>query len=601
MQHTIIHPPTPGAWVDQAQHAIDALSQMRTGAHVLDTFASTRRLAEIVLGFPVAGGHATRRAIRGLGLSLRNRLGPALAAEVLSWAASVANVVDTTAIELLLESAAGSMLTCRPRSLADRWELQDHLTAFDHMPARRRELLRLWDGRVEELDVDPPGDDEFRTDLLTWFEDLDDDWDLYWDAEVVVPVDRVDAAQIIHATTRDDQLELFARAPGLGHELARSSSLFELAEPIVEHCLLHHTAAVLTNPACSTELRDRIRLPYDQATLELAVRAGVNQVDRARLRRMLAAQTDTQRARLLDLIPIEYLTARRWCGLLTCHDLVDGDLAAVDLCDRSVAGAALGCARQWSFGAMPAVVLEVLTNHPQADDLAWLIRDLHGMSGEVARRLIDAGPPQVRCAAVRRTPGDHLEERDGQLLLDLPGVDALIAACPGIPGARRPATTLPTLGVERYRHALDTIPFTYPPQIMAMLGPDHPGLPGWTFCLPESPVELQRNAQLMRNCTMEMLEDIADGRRFLLIVHGPRGDRYNVEIHRRRHGYEVGQINSHANGGIEPTWLRPALGARLSMPEVRPTPRDRSTTARAGRDRRDRRARRAAARARRRR
>ena len=88
--------PGPHGWVPQAQSALDELSAVRTLAEAEARFGSARRLSELVLGFPVSGGHATRRVIRAVGQLLRHPLGPAIAAEALSWAASIADAVDAS-------------------------------------------------------------------------------------------------------------------------------------------------------------------------------------------------------------------------------------------------------------------------------------------------------------------------------------------------------------------------------------------------------------------------------------------------------------------------------------------------------------------------
>ena len=56
--------PGPNGWISGAQAALDELATTRTLGEVEVCFGSARRLSELVLGFPVSGGHATRRAIR---------------------------------------------------------------------------------------------------------------------------------------------------------------------------------------------------------------------------------------------------------------------------------------------------------------------------------------------------------------------------------------------------------------------------------------------------------------------------------------------------------------------------------------------------------
>src|ERR1700722_5296165 len=91
------------------------------------------------------------------------------------------------------------------------------------------------------------------------------------------------------------------------------------------------------------------------------------------------------------------------------------------------------------------------------------------------------------------------------------------------------------------------------------------------------------NARIMRNCTARLVDKIVDGSAFLVVVHDPRGRRYNVAILRDRSRFKVGQVNSWANGGVEPSWIRTAFQSLLDQEEAIPggdgTPRaERSAT-----------------------
>jgi hypothetical protein len=74
----------------------------------------------------------------------------------------------------------------------------------------------------------------------------------------------------------------------------------------------------------------------------------------------------------------------------------------------------------------------------------------------------------------------------------------------------------------------------------------------------------------MHNCTSGLIEDILEGSAFLVIVHDPEARRYNVAITREGRHFVVGQINSWANGGIEPAWIRPAFTQYLNESEPCP-------------------------------
>jgi hypothetical protein len=71
----------------------------------------------------------------------------------------------------------------------------------------------------------------------------------------------------------------------------------------------------------------------------------------------------------------------------------------------------------------------------------------------------------------------------------------------------------------------------------------------------------------MRNCTAGLIDDVLEGSMFLVIVHDPEGHRYNVAVTRDKGRFAVGHINSWANGGIEPRWIRSAFTRQLNDPE----------------------------------
>jgi len=334
--------PVPGAWVIPAQSALDALSALRTIDDVHDCFGSARVLTETILGYPVSGGHATKPVVRAVGSLLHHRLGPSVAAEALSWAASVAEVVDTAMIEALLAAATDAHTVCRPLTLADRLDLQDRLLRIDHRPARLAELLRLWHdtpASVEPIELDGFFA-RWNDQPLGSFEDEDDC------GERNARVDgtfRVLPDLLERAASDVEQAELLASiAPYQLRQLAAWDRLFDLPDETVGACLLRYTAMVLAHPSCPEGLRSRVRFPCDVATLELALRAGPGFAEKPQLRRMLHGLSPDDRAHLLAVIPLVFVTALRHGGLLRPADLLTGDLAVLDLDDAEVRFAALG-------------------------------------------------------------------------------------------------------------------------------------------------------------------------------------------------------------------------------------------------------------------
>lgn len=560
----------PGAWIQRAQKALDELSTMATVAQVEQRFGSVRALTETVLGYPVAGGHATRRAIRATGRALSHRLGPAVGAEALSWAASVIGIVDTSSIEELLESAAAAPAACRPLRLEDRHVLHQHLERFEHRPARRRALLSLFASRPSEIEnpPSPPSHELYAYDSIRYDPDV-----VLWLAGLIdndttsfagIPRPETVVSRIFRAATPEHQLQVFeeARWEDVG-ALAASHVLFDLPVPIVARCLLDHPALVLGNETCPAELRSRVRHPYDEATLELALRAGRHHFENLRVRRLLSELDTRRRAEYLEAIPVAYLSALRACDLIAAEDLLTGHLSGVDLTNRELAEAALGVGRQWHHRRMPAVVIEILARHPQAEGLAWLLHETPDwdLPAGAARRLVDQGAPAIATAAMRFLDPCALEARDAAVTKR--GGAYWIARCPGIPAVERPPRS-PVGTHDRYP-PIDNARFWYPSDIAAVTDEPFEEAPGWSVRLPSTPAELRRNAMLMRNCTSGFTESIQANIAYLLIVHDPEGHRFNVAIHRTQGRLAVGQINSWGNGGIEPAWLRPALKARLQV------------------------------------
>jgi len=551
----------PGTWVERAQSALDELGQMRTIAEVEERFGTARALAEEILGFPVAGGCATKPVVRATGRALQHRLGPAVAAEALSWAASVIGVVDTSTIEALMEAAADAQVACRPIDLADRYQLHDRLGRIRHLPSRRRKLLELWADLPTRLAWRPEPSGGGSSHDFWGFGPFDSYLlDPHTAMHSHFPLHTGDIVRTYSDATPAEQVELFKRVqPGVMELLAASEALFDLAKPIVATCLLHATAIVLTNKACPPELRTRVRYPYDAATLELALRAGPWHFDIARMRRRLEMLDPDERSHLMAKIPFQLLLGLRCCGLIRAEDFISGDLASLDLADRRIAMSAFGRLFDWPGSSIPAVLVETLLRHPQAGSLTWMLDSAPTgrVPGEIARTLIDNAGRVVAAAAIRHLPPEALESRDADLAAQCG--DFWTARCPSVPAALRPERT-PDLD-DDYAALGWNAPFSYPQAVAALDGATFPEAPGWTVSVPRAPREVRRNARLMRNCTGRFTYDITEGFWYLMIVHDPQGHRFNVGIDREGHRFTVGQINSWGNGGIEPSWIRPALRA----------------------------------------
>ncbi|MCU0271469.1 MAG: hypothetical protein MUF83_22895, partial [Acidimicrobiales bacterium] len=268
MSLALAYPPLPGIWVRRAQDCLDALSAMTTVDEVVAAYGSARAIVTETLGAPIAGGAGTRRAVRATGVLLTHRLGPALAVEALSWAASAAEAVDPATIEAFLEHAASAVAVHRPLRLEDRHVLVGHLAAHPSEAARRRTLYHLWDAGTAH-DLPTPPSPRTADDDAAWlhelFADLDDPDELaewLWlhrdhrDPTAPTPPPRPRVVDVYDAATPDEQAVAFDRLDlGQRAVVAGSHLLFELAETVVARCLVEHPRHVLTNPACPDGLR----------------------------------------------------------------------------------------------------------------------------------------------------------------------------------------------------------------------------------------------------------------------------------------------------------------------------------------------------------
>jgi hypothetical protein len=549
--------PGPGGWILNAQQALDDLSTASTLSEVEDRFGTARRVTESVLGYPVSGGHATRRAIRAVGRLLTHPLGPALCAEALAWAASVARTVETSTLETLLELAGDALGAYRPWRLEYPPAALDAIATLPSAASRRQALLDLWRrsrAPLHELEL------EYRRDTLPLvFEERDcgvDDIALWLrtctdhlDVGSMCDIDPAEQRRLVEAADAEE-LE----------RIARSERLFDLDVSVVGTCLLRATRTTLENEACPSELRDRVRYPYDLATLELAVRAGPGCFEAARVRRMLGELGETAWRELVEAEPKKALEVLRTLGFVTADELATGRLRHLDLIDRATCLALFGSPLE---SATIDVAFDVMVHHPDAGELAWLLDEapIGRLTPERARHLASAGCPPIAKAALRHLPLARLEPSDWELAMRC-GVPWM-AACPGRPAVERPP--VPERVLEAWRPpASRARRIWYPPALLDLEDARFAQAPGWRVSFPRTVADIERNAKVMRNCTATMVADILDGSTFVVVVYDPQGRRYNVEVTRDRTGFVVGQVNSWKNGGIEPPWIRTAFTQRLS-------------------------------------
>ena len=549
--------PGPGGWILNAQQALDDLATPSTLSEVEDHFGTARRVTESVLGYPVSGGHATRRAIRAVGRLLTHRLGPALCAEALTWAASVARTVETSTLETLLELAGDAQGAYRPWRLEYPPPALEAIATLPRAASRRQALLDLWRrsrAALHELDL------EYRRDTLPLgFEDGDcgvEDLALW----LRTCNDHSDIGSLCDMHPAE-QLRLIEAADAEELErIARSERLFDLDVSVVGTCLLQATRTTLDNEACPIELRDRVRHPYDQATLELAVRAGPGYFEAARVRRMLGELGENTWRELVEAEPKKALEVLRTLGFITADELATGRLRHLDLGDRATSLALFGSSLE---STTLDVAFDVMVHHPDAGELAWLLDEtpIGRLSPEQARYLASTGCAPIAKAALRHLPLARLVPSDWELAVRC-GVPWM-AACPGRSAVERP--TVPARVLEAWRAPASRSRWIwYPTELLDLEDTRFAQAPGWRVSLPRTAADVERNAKVMRNCTATMVADILDGLTFVVVVHDPEGHRYNVEVTRVRTGFVVGQVNSWRNGGIEPSWIRTGFTQRLS-------------------------------------
>jgi hypothetical protein len=279
---------------------------------------------------------------------------------------------------------------------------------------------------------------------------------------------------------------------------------------------------------------------------------------------MLADMNSDSLQSLLAAVPVQTLETLRNLGLLSVDELLTGRLRHLDLEDRRICSAALGSV---VTAETLDVIVGVALRHPQTEKLIWLLDDAPrgAVPPDAARRLIDAGRPLMAKAAMRHLPLDLLVPSDKACAAACG--DVWLAACPGLSALERPGLP-PDLLSERPRLPLPTATRVwYPERLRQLEMTRFKPAPGWRITLPRTTEDIRHNAKVMRNCTAGLIDDVLEGSMFLVIVHDPDGHRYNVAVTREKGRFAVGHINSWANGGIEPMWIRSAFTHHLNDPE----------------------------------
>jgi hypothetical protein len=573
--------PGPHGWIRGAQAALDDLSTAGDVADVEVRFGTARHLTERVLGFPVSGGHATRRTIRAVGRLLRHRLGPAVAAEALTWSASVAGSLDTSAIEVFLELAAEAPGTYRPWPLGDS-ALFEAIQLAPNPTSRKHPICDLWLATRTPV-ADPDGDYHRRSEahiLDDWGGELDDlaSW-----LRETGSLDDLLETTCVAAMSPEEQRTLVESAGATAVDrLARHDDLFRMDISVIGVCLLRATRSTLSNKSCPPELRDRVRYPYDMATLELALRAGFGSFDRPRVRRMLAELDGGQLLALVAAAPAQTVEILRQLDLLSADELISGRLRHLDLEDRGICRAALGSS---ITRETVEFVVAVALRHPQATHLTWLLDDSErgSLPPNEARYLVDRGCSSIARAAMRHLPLELLVASDRECAARCG--DPWVAACPGLPAIERPLLPSRLLRQQGDTAHPANRRIWYPAQLRDLEVATFPEAHGWQISLPSTVADIRHNAKVMRNCTASLMDDVLEGSLFLVILHDREGRRFNVAVHRECDRFVVGHVNSWANGGTEPTWIRAAFTRRLNevdqlpswerldRPGRRPTPR----------------------------
>ncbi len=268
-----------------------------------------------------------------------------------------------------------------------------------------------------------PWNDNELEDIASWLRGLSSDQGLLA-GEAPSPLSLKQQRKLVEGATAQEI-----------ERITQRDDLFEMDVSVLGRCLLEATRLTLCNPACSKELRDWVRFPYDLATLELALRAGPELFDRARVRRMVTKLDDEALRTMVDAAPTDILRSLHKLGLITPTQILRGGLSSLDLADPRICRALFGNAHNpQALDLASALAL----HHAQAESLGWIFdRAPHGvLTADYARQLVDAGRPKIAKAAMRHLPFPLLRPTDRACAADCG--DPWLAACPGLRAVERP-------------------------------------------------------------------------------------------------------------------------------------------------------------------
>jgi hypothetical protein len=560
----------PGSWVARAQTALDCLSALTTLDEVVAEFGSARNLAVEVLGRPEFGGHATKPAIKALAYLLQHPIGPAVAAETLAVLASVADAVDTATVIEVLCRARGKLATCKPRRLELRHEITQQLV---HLRGRADHVNLLWEVACTE----------------PWFDELDRHRDFYWTlgAHRSAYVEDELATLWLRGERDDFSADAFFGAPAAHFvakfkeldwsqqvQIAEHPVLFDLGESLLPLCLLTLTRHVLSNRACPSELSERVRNPYDRATLELAVRAGLGVSSTLLVRRQMEQLDGEALCDLAERLPLATVRMLRHVGLLDTEMLMSGALSGLDLTDVDLLQEVLRPEREddWSesgFDPWKALVSLLTRREPSeefevaaAEALRQLIWQGAAVPVQVAQSIRSAGFTRLSSLSEGGIDVSLLTAADALLVAQMGS--RITSTCPGIPANQRPQAARADLA--GYQGPIGDR-FIYPEHLVRRHGLQLPGATSWTFGLFRRTRDLESNALQMRNCTAGYADAMHAGEVVIATVTHRDGTVLNAELSPRGCMWEVGQINSFGNEyDVDPD-VRPGL-LRLLNPAV---------------------------------
>lgn len=601
MTHTIptwSTPPVAGGWLFHSRTGVAQLARCATLDDVRTRFGSARTLTEQLLGFPLNGGHATKPMVRLIGELLHHRLGPAVAAEALAFVVEIQRMVSTDVIERILRRYLDVSLAV---GLPSEGELSDVVARLDAVVGRARASLavdlcrpqgRETYRRRDAASVGVGHDDYFDWRPSRWF-GRRSSW-----------------------SSQEPASELLEWLLDLGNEKPTPPQIDASDHDQMVALLWDNTHQLLQRHDCPDALREMIRHPYDEATLHLAIRAGLPFYEHARVRRMLLGASRPVLERFAEhsssqLVVavlqlgiagdqrLQWLLAEFECTLWRealpslgqpneMLPLVSTTLADPNSPVALIVALLLETPVVHSrFGQVPLIgddTVAALLSHPESqvrlataghvhsawpdtEAVAAVTSDLLDATGdEWLDGALRSDHPSIVAAAVDRSAAAGTIIEPLHLVCDVIDVAPLVnpelvrasvawqALVAGTPAVAHSRPT-PSWAL---RHSA----YRYPAVVLRMDGASLPGHPGWRVTVPVDRDELLSNADIMGNCSANFDQWIRWGESFLLVVTGPSGERCNAAIHEQRGRFEFGEIKDRFNAPA-PAWMEAALLAML--------------------------------------